>query len=385
MKIHLKIFIMKISLRLKNFISAFALFVIVALSSNFYGQAITVQNTSSPTACDGSAMLDSTVAVSNINWYVNGMVQSGSYYLGGLCPGTYMVTFNDNTGAPNSLTFVIQGGAPNPCSGFTVTCGSTNVSAALACDGSATVTATGGTAPYSLVWSNGSVMWNLGNLCVGSYSCTVADANGCSGSSTANVSFTLPQDSVLIFNNNSFPGMVVIDSLQTVYLINCTLDYDAVDSAYISSYTNTSPTTVLVNWTIIDTNGVVMIVYPITYNITNPLVGGVFSATLIVYCGSKSTNHNTLHINDAILYILEVEGIDETAQETYSVVNPINDFLSINFNKTGDYNIVLTDLRGAVIVNTHVNQVSQFSLNTADLKSGSYLLTVNGRTKHLIK
>jgi hypothetical protein len=110
-----------------------------------------------------------------------------------------------------------------------------------------------------------------------------------------------------------------------------------------------------------------------------------FSATLIVYCGSKSTNHNTLHINDAILYILEVEGIDETAQETYSVVNPINDFLSINFNKTGDYNIVLTDLRGAVIVNSHVNQVSQFSLNTADLKSGSYLLTVNGRTKHLIK
>ena len=114
MKIHLKIFIMKISLRLKKFISALALFVIVALSSNFYGQAITVQNTSSPTACDGSAMLDSTVAVSNINWYVNGMVQSGSYYLGGLCPGTYMVTFNDNTGAPISLTFVIQGGAANP-------------------------------------------------------------------------------------------------------------------------------------------------------------------------------------------------------------------------------------------------------------------------------
>ena len=94
-------------------------------------------------------------------------------------------------------------------------------------------------------------------------------------------------------------------------------------------------------------------------------------------------NHNTLHINDAILYY--IEGIDETAQETYSVVNPINDFLSINFNKTGDYNIILTDLRGAVIVNTHVNQVSQFSLNTADLKSGSYLLTVNGQTKHLIK
>ena len=375
---------MKKSLRLKNLISALALFVMVALSSNFYGQAITVQNTSSPAACDGSAMLDSTVALSNINWYVNGMVQSGSYYLGGLCPGTYTVTFSNSTGVTSTLTFVIQGGAPNPCSGFVVTCGSTNVSAALACDGSATVTATGGSAPYSYLWSNGSIMWNLGNLCVGSYSCTVVDANGCSGSSSANVSFSLPQDSVLIFNNNPFPGMVIIDTLQMSYVINCTLDYDAVDSAYISSYTNTSATTVLVNWTIIDTNGVVMIVYPITYTISNPSVGGVISATLIVYCGSKSTNHNTLHINDAILYYL-LEGIDETAQETYSVVNPINDFLDINFNKTGDYNIILTDLRGAVIVNTHLNQVSQFSLNTADLKSGSYLLTVNGRTKHLIK
>jgi len=374
---------MKKSLRLKNFISALALFVIVALSSNFYGQAITVQNTSSPAACDGSAMLDSTVALSNINWYVNGMVQSGSYYLGGLCPGTYMVTFTDNMGAPISLTFVIQGGTTNPCSGFVVTCGSTNASAALACDGSATVTATGGSAPYTYLWSNGSIMWNLGNLCVGSYSCTVADANGCTGTSSANVSFSLPQDSVLIFNNNPFPGMVVIDSLQTVYLLNCTLDYDAVDSAYISSYTSTSASTVTLDWTIIDTNGVVMMVYPINYTITSPFQG-VFSATLIVYCGSKSTNHNTLHINDAILYYL-LEGIDETAQETYSVVNPINDSLDINFNKTGDYNIILTDLRGAVIVNTHLNQVSQFSLNTADLKSGSYLLTVNGQTKHLIK
>lgn len=382
MKIHLKIFIMKISLRLKNIISALALFVIVVLSSNFYGQAITVQNTSSPTACDGSALLDTTMAVSNINWYVNGMIQPGSYYLGGLCPGTYTVSFTNSTGVSSTLTFVIQAGATNPCSGFTVTCGSVNASAALACDGSATVTATGGTPPYAYQWSNSSVMWNLGNLCVGSYSCTVVDANGCIGSSNANVSFTLPQDSVLIFNNNPFPGMAVIDSLQTVYLLNCTLDYDAVDSAYISSYTNTSATTVLVNWTIIDTNGVVMIVYPITYTINSPFQG-VFSATLIVYCGSKSTNHNTLHIDDAILYY--IEGIDETAQETYSVVNPINDFLSINFNKTGDYNIVLTDLRGAVIINSNVNQVSQFSLNTADLKSGSYLLTVNGRTKHLIK
>lgn len=373
---------MKKSLRLKNFISALALFVMVALGSNFYGQAITVQNTSSPAACDGSAMLDSTVALSNINWYVNGMIQSGSYYLGGLCPGTYTVSFTNSTGATSTLTFVIQAGASNPCSGFVVTCGSTNASAALACDGSATVTATGGSAPYSYLWSNGSIMWNLGNLCVGSYSCTVVDANGCTGTSTANVSFTLPQDSVLIFNNNPFPGMVVIDSLQTVYLLNCTLDYDAVDSAYISSYTNTSAFTVTLDWTIIDTNGVVMMVYPINYTITSTFQG-VFSATLIVYCGSKSTNHNTLHINDAILYY--IEGIDETAQETYSVVNPINDFLNINFNKTGDYNIILTDLRGAVIVNANVNQVSQFSLNTADLKSGSYLLTVNGQTKHLIK
>jgi len=41
-------------------------------------------------------------------------------------------------------------------------------------------TATGGSAPYSLLWSNGATTYNLNNLNEGTYTCTVTDAGGCS-------------------------------------------------------------------------------------------------------------------------------------------------------------------------------------------------------------
>ncbi|MER0441622.1 collagen-binding domain-containing protein, partial [Emticicia sp. W12TSBA100-4] len=46
-------------------------------------------------------------------------------------------------------------------------------------DGSATVTASGGQAPYTYLWSNGATTATVNNFTVGTYSVTVTDARGC--------------------------------------------------------------------------------------------------------------------------------------------------------------------------------------------------------------
>lgn len=50
------------------------------------------------------------------------------------------------------------------------------------------ITASGGTAPYSYLWTNGSTAADLENVAEGNYSLTITDASNC----IANVSFTLP-------------------------------------------------------------------------------------------------------------------------------------------------------------------------------------------------
>ena len=60
----------------------------------------------------------------------------------------------------------------------------TNADCSGNADGSATVTASGGTAPYDFAWSNGMVQVNMttsttSGLSAGGYTVTVTDANGC--------------------------------------------------------------------------------------------------------------------------------------------------------------------------------------------------------------
>ena len=55
----------------------------------------------------------------------------------------------------------------------------TPASSNTAQDGSIELTLEGGTQPYSYVWSHGPTTADVGQLAIGSYTCTVTDANGC--------------------------------------------------------------------------------------------------------------------------------------------------------------------------------------------------------------
>jgi len=104
----------------------------------------------------------------------------------GLCAGTYSVTVT----SANGCTATINATLTQPPS-LTVTIPTfTNVTCFGLCNGTANVNVVGGTLPYNYNWTPVAVGPNPTTLCAGTYSVTVTDANGCTG--TATVTITQP-------------------------------------------------------------------------------------------------------------------------------------------------------------------------------------------------
>ncbi|MBP6687120.1 MAG: right-handed parallel beta-helix repeat-containing protein, partial [Lacibacter sp.] len=83
-------------------------------------------------------------------------------------PGTIVVTITE----PDELSATASGDN-NVCFNGTI--------------GSASVTAEGGTAPYTYLWSNGATSNAITNLAAGTYNVTITDANGCTTSASYEV------------------------------------------------------------------------------------------------------------------------------------------------------------------------------------------------------
>ncbi|MCC7245508.1 MAG: SprB repeat-containing protein, partial [Saprospiraceae bacterium] len=105
---------------------------------------------------------------------------STSFNLFNLAPGFYSGTVTDANGCTAVRNITIT----EPALALTGTGSSTNANCGLA--GSATVTPSGGTAPYSILWSTGAVT-NTISVMPGTYTATVTDANGCTASTSVTV------------------------------------------------------------------------------------------------------------------------------------------------------------------------------------------------------
>jgi len=90
-----------------------------------------------------------------------------------LAPGTYTVTVTDANGCTQTATAAVTA-FPAPSCSVTVLQPST-----LGNNGSVQVNVTSGTAPFTYSWSNGGTTPTLTGLAPGTYTVTVADANGC--------------------------------------------------------------------------------------------------------------------------------------------------------------------------------------------------------------
>jgi hypothetical protein len=101
-----------------------------------------------------------------------------------LCTGTYSVTVRDaqNCQAVNAwsvLTPALLAVNPTPV----------NVTCYGSCNGSVSLTVTGGTPPYFYQWSNGASTQNISGLCSTTYSVTVTDSHLCTVATSSSVGF----------------------------------------------------------------------------------------------------------------------------------------------------------------------------------------------------
>ncbi|MBL7928762.1 MAG: gliding motility-associated C-terminal domain-containing protein [Bacteroidia bacterium] len=91
-----------------------------------------------------------------------------------LSTGNYMVTVTDANGCSVIRNFYID----QP-SAIVFNTAKNDITCAGLCNGSVSTTASGGTTPYSYVWSSGQTTGNVSGLCTGTYTVTLTDANGC--------------------------------------------------------------------------------------------------------------------------------------------------------------------------------------------------------------
>jgi gliding motility-associated-like protein len=167
------------------------------------GTILEVQNATSVPLCTTVVCPTITIAVSaQTNVTCNG-ANNGSATVnatGGAAPYQYTWQPGNLTGATrNNLapgTYSITATDANSCTGTTsltitqpaaLTLNTTQTPATCSGGGSAGVTATGGTSPYTYTWSNGGTTATITNIAGGNYTVTVRDVNSCSATSSVTV------------------------------------------------------------------------------------------------------------------------------------------------------------------------------------------------------
>lgn len=154
----------------------------------------TLTTTKNDNLCNGdTAGFASVVVTGGVPPYTYAWAPSGgnSFNASNLAAGTYTVTVTDalNRTVNTSVTILEPDAIAANLVTVPVTCNG-------AADGSVTAAPSGGTPPYSLVWSNGSTATSITGLDVGTYTLTITDANSCTVTETVNIT----QPNVLVLS-----------------------------------------------------------------------------------------------------------------------------------------------------------------------------------------
>ena len=138
--------------------------------------ALQVSNDIVQPACSNNGIGTITLTISggqppyNVVWQDG---STGNSFQAG--PGSYSATVTDFAGNTATLPAVLNTYTP-----LVIESTSTDVSCFGLCNGSISLNFISGTAPYQILWSDGSIGGNnLPNLCAGVYTAEVSDANGC--------------------------------------------------------------------------------------------------------------------------------------------------------------------------------------------------------------
>ncbi|HXC03364.1 MAG TPA: gliding motility-associated C-terminal domain-containing protein [Bacteroidia bacterium] len=300
--------------------------------------------------CNGANNGSVSIAVSGgtgpytYSWSPSGGTSAGAV---GLSPGSYTCTIIDANGCSmiDSAAITQPVILASGISGTQSTCGLNN--------GSAAVTATGGTGSYTYAWSpSGGTSSTASTLPAGLYTCIVSDANGCT-----------QQDTLTIANVGNPPVAIVLASGPTTFCQGSTVTLTASGGGTYSWSNGVTADSIVVSAT------------------------GTYSVTVTNACGTNSTS-NAVTVNplpvaaiagasnvcqgDSIL--LSASGGTSYSWSNGSTSNPI--YVSTG----GTYSVTVTNGCGSATAQTNVTFNSVTSHFTADSTTGYAPFNVNFTT-----
>jgi len=132
-------------------------------------------------AADGTAKVVASGGSGTYSYMWSNMATTDS--IGGLVPGTYVVTVSDLVGTVTAIDSVVIV-EPTP---LQLTFAVTNTSATAATDGAIDLTVIGGSPSFNYSWSNAAITEDLTSIGAGTYTVIVTDVNGCQITDSATV------------------------------------------------------------------------------------------------------------------------------------------------------------------------------------------------------
>ncbi|PCH98178.1 MAG: hypothetical protein COB85_02040 [Bacteroidetes bacterium] len=304
--------------------------------------SMTTTASSCPGATDGTATVSITSGgISPFSYLWNDPGTQTDSVATGLAAGTYSVLITDS----NSCTTIDSVTVSEGVSTTTLSLTSMATTCIGVCDGQATVTVSGGTPPYTYSWNDPGTQTNATaiNLCIGSFTATVSDAQGCSISDT--VSVVGPSALVATVTNIDSASLGTSDGSATVSVTGGNPPYTYLwnDGQAQTNATATGLPAGTYTCTVTDASGCITIISVTVPQAINP---GVF----------------------------EYEGVSKF--DIYPNPTKGKAVFDIELNETGTVELLILNVLGEVIYSERISQVSKFryEVDLSYLQNGVYFI-----------